>query len=222
MAWLREVLISEKVTFDQFPDIEDSLEAHDELQPLAAFDCERFRVLVRRYSPASLQTAKNDIRHEAVHVRRYLLNKEQYRRIRQRWGAGRFLLATHDTLLNPAEVEARVYEQTGLLTDSAIEPWLQDNSQGICPLEELISHPSLAVTLLDQHPAFALNSRQRSLISELDAHVHQKEKAMKVAEIRDKLSDILKVEISALQEILQNAGIDDISLFLSLFVQKKT
>lgn len=222
MAWLREVLISEKVTFDQLPDIEDSLEDFDELQPLAAFDYEQFRVLIRRYQSGSLQTAKNDIRHEAVHVRRYLLNKEQYQRIRQRQGAGRFLLATHDTLLNPLEVEARVYEQTGLLTDSAIASWLQDNSQGICPLEELISHPSLAVKLLDRHPGFELNSHQKVLISELDRCVHQKELTMKVAETEDKLSDILKVEISALQEILRDAGIDDIFLFQKLFVQKKT
>lgn len=215
-------MISEKVTFDQLPDIEDSLEDFDELQPLAAFDYEQFRVLIRRYSPESLQTAKNDIRHEAVHVRRYLLNKEQYQRIRQGWGAGRFLLATHNTLLNPLEVEARVYEQTGLLTDSAVAPWLQDNNQGICPLEELISHPFLAVKLLDRHPGFELNSHQKVLISELDECVHQKELTMKMAETEDKLSDILKVEILALQEILRDAGIDDIFLFRKLFVQKKT
>lgn len=218
-AWLQEALISTKVSFAQLPDIEDILEDQDELQPLAAFDYEQFRVLVRRYISGKRLTAKNDIRHEAVHIRRFLLNKVLYRRIRQKSGAGRFLLAVHDTLLNPLEIEARVFELTGILTDAAVDPWLAGSP---CPLEELISHPLLAAELLQQYPGYELNSRQESLLAECQRLCGPTDKTTKTSgQIRDKLSETLKASVSALQETLRNNGIDDISLFLSLFVQHR-
>lgn len=223
LAWLQETLISTKVSFDQLPDIEDILEDQDELRPMAAFDCERFLVLVRRYRPEHRLTARNDIRHEAVHVRRFLLNKELYRRIHRRPGAGRFLLAVHNTLLNPLEIEARVFEKTGLLTDEAVDPWLIDN-KGICPLEVLISQPFLAATLLERiYPLYCLNNRQRDLISELQQRGDQTVQDTNVLESTvSTLSDTLIKSTKALQETLHNAGIDDILLFQSLFVQQKS
>ena len=206
-AWLREALISTKVPLGQLPDIEDTLEDQDELLPLAAFDYEHKRL-----------TAKNDIRHEAVHVRRFLLNKVLYRRIRQKSGAGHFLLAVHDTLLNPLEIEARVFELTGILTDAAVDPWLTGSP---CPLEELISHSFLAAELLQQYPSDELNSRQKSLLAECQRLCSPTGATTKTSgQTKDKLSETLKASVSALQETLRSNGIDDISLFLSLFVQR--
>ena len=217
-AWLREALISTKVPLGQLPDIEDTLEDQDELLPLAAFDYEQFRVLIRRYTPGKRLTAKNDIRHEAVHVRRFLLNKVLYRRIRQKSGAGHFLLAVHDTLLNPLEIEARVFELTGILTDAAVDPWLTGSP---CPLEELISHPLLAAELLQQYPGYELNNRQKNLLVELQQLYGPTGAATKtLGQIRDRLAETLKASVSALQETLRSNSIDDISLFLSLFVQR--
>lgn len=218
-SWLQEALISTKAPLGQLPDIENILEDQDEMQPLAAFDYEQFRVLIRRYTPGKRLTAKNDIRHEAVHVRRFLLNKVLYRRIRQRPGAGHFLLAVHDTLLNPLEIEARVFELTGILTDAAVDPWLTGSP---CPLEELISHPLLAAELLQQYPGYELNSRQESLLAECQRLCSPTDKTTKTSgQTRDKLSETLKASVSALQETLRSNGIDDISLFLSLFVQHR-
>ena len=86
--------------------------------------------------------------HEVVHVCQAEEDPERYMRIRQMPGSGGFRQTFHDTLLNPLEVEARLFEKQRILTRLPTAYLLKDNPS---PFEWLISNPVQAVKMLQLH-----------------------------------------------------------------------
>lgn len=87
--------------------------------------------------------------HEVVHVCQAEEDPERYMRIRQIPGSGGFRRTFHDTLLNPFEVEARLFEKQRILTRLPTAYLLKGSSS---PFEWLISNPVQAVRMLQLHP----------------------------------------------------------------------
>lgn len=98
------------------------------------------------------ESLQHIIRHEAMHVVQAEEDPERYKKMSQIEGSYAFRILFHDTLLNPLETEARIFEMHNIPVRLPRQYlWEYNYKVGFVPLEWLIQNPVQAAVLLRLH-----------------------------------------------------------------------